>query len=216
MHLIIMGAPGSGKGTCALDLKKIYDIPHISTGDMFRKAIKEQTELGKLADSYISQGKLVPDEVTNRLVKERLQEDDCKKGFLFDGYPRTINQAKEFNKILKELNIELDAAINLEIEDEEIIKRLINRRMCSKCNTGYNILTNKPKIDGICDKCGGTLYTRDDDNETTVRSRLAVYEEQTKPLVKYYEDQNKIVHVNSNQAIDDVVKSIVSALEEKC
>ena len=138
MHLIIMGAPGSGKGTCAMDLKKIYDIPHISTGDMFRKAIKEQTELGKLADSYISQGKLVPDEVTNRLVKERLQEDDCKKGFLFDGYPRTINQAKEFNKILKELNIELDAAINLEIEDEEIIKRLINRRMCSKCNTGYH------------------------------------------------------------------------------
>lgn len=216
MHLIIMGAPGSGKGTCAVDLKEIYAIPHISTGDMFRKAIQEKSELGLLAQSFIDKGHLVPDEVTNRLVKQRIQENDCQKGFLLDGYPRTIEQACEFDKILSELGIKLDATINLEIADDEIIKRIVNRRMCSKCGLGYNILTNPSKIEGICNVCGSKLYTRADDNEETVRNRLTVYEEQTKPLVKYYEMQHKVVHINSNQKIDKVVSDIVAALEEQC
>lgn len=215
MHLIIMGAPGSGKGTCAMELKNIYSIPHISTGDMFRKAISEKTKLGLLAQSYIDKGQLVPDEVTNGLVKERLQEPDAVKGFLLDGYPRTLDQAKEFTKILNDLNINLDAAINLEIESSEIVKRVVNRRMC-KCGATYNIITNPPKVEGICDVCGQPLYTRKDDNEETILSRLSVYEEQTKPLIDYYKALDKVVSVSSNQSIDNVVKDITNSLENKC
>lgn len=215
MHLIIMGAPGSGKGTCAMDLKQIYCIPHISTGDMFRKAIKEQTELGKLAKSYIDKGALVPDEVTNGLVKERLACDDCKKGFLLDGYPRTKEQAIRFTEILKELNMKLDACINLNIPQEEIVKRVVNRRMC-KCGATYNIISNPPKVEGICDICGSKLYTRDDDNEETIVKRFQVYEENTKPLIDYYKDMDLVVDVDSNQPIDKVVKDITIALGSKC
>lgn len=216
MHLIIMGAPGSGKGTVAAEIKNVLNIPHISTGDMFRKAIKEQTELGKLAKSYMDAGKFVPDSVTNGLVKERLSEEDCKKGFLLDGFPRNLEQADVFMNILKELNIELDAAITLNIDNEIIVERLVNRRMCSSCGAGYNTKTNPSKVEGICDVCGAPLYTRSDDNEETVRARLNVYEEQTKPLVEYFTKLNKVVNINSNQAIDKVVNDTVKALEGKC
>ena len=216
MHLIIMGAPGSGKGTCANLLKSEFAIPHISTGDMFRKAISEGTELGKLAQSLIDKGNFVPDEVTNELVKQRLSEEDCKNGFLLDGYPRNIEQAKVFTEILKELNIKLDAVINLDIDESEIISRIVNRRMCSKCGAGYNIITQKPKVEGICDECGGALYTRADDNEETVKIRLTVYNEQTKPLVEYYEALDKLLNINSNQSIEKVVEDIVKAVEDKC
>lgn len=216
MHLIIMGAPGSGKGTCCVDLKQILQVPHISTGDMFRKAIKDGTPLGKLAKSLIDDGKFVPDEVTNGLVKERLKEDDCKNGFILDGYPRNLAQAIEFDKILKELNIKLDAAINLDIDNELIVQRIINRRLCSKCGAGYNLISLKPKQEGICDLCGSVLYTRADDNEETVRTRLQVYEEQTKPLVEYFEKQGKLLHINATGSPEEVLKEVVKTLEAKC
>ena len=216
MHLIIMGAPGSGKGTYAKMLKDIFAVPHISTGEMFRKAISDGTELGKLAQSLIDKGNFVPDEITNELVKQRLQLDDCKNGFLLDGFPRNLNQAKAFTEILKELNIELDAVINLNVTDEEIIKRIVNRRLCSKCGAGYNTLTLPPKQDGICDLCNSPLYTRADDNEETVKVRLTVYNEQTKPLVEYYEALDKIVNINSDQPIENAIKDIVKAVEDKC
>lgn len=216
MHLIIMGAPGSGKGTYAKVLKGIFAVPHISTGEMFRKAISEGTELGKLAQSLIDKGNFVPDEITNELVKQRLSERDCKNGFLLDGYPRNIAQAKAFTEILNELNISLDAVINLNVTDEEIIKRIVNRRLCSKCGAGFNTITMPPKKEGICDLCGSPLYTRADDNEETVKVRLQVYNEQTKPLVEYYEALNKLLDINSNQPIDDAIKDIVKAVEDKC
>ena len=216
MHLIIMGAPGSGKGTYAKVLKDIFAVPHISTGEMFRKAIKEGSELGKLAQSLIDKGNFVPDDITNKLVKQRLAEEDCKNGFLLDGYPRNLDQAKAFTEILKELNIELDAVINLNVDDDEIVKRIVNRRLCSNCGQGYNILTIPPKVEGICDLCNSPLYTRADDNEETVKTRLAVYNDQTKPLVEYYEALNKILQINSNQEIDLAIKDIVKAVEDKC
>lgn len=216
MHLVLMGAPGSGKGTYAKMLKDIFAVPHISTGEMFRKAIQDGTELGKLAQSLIDKGNFVPDEITNELVKQRIAEEDCKNGFLLDGYPRNLNQAHAFTEILKELNIDLDAVINLDVADEEIIKRIVNRRMCSKCGAGYNTLTMPPKVEGICDACNSPLYTRADDNEETVKVRLSVYNEQTKPLVEYYEALNKIININSNQSIEKVVNEIVKAVEDKC
>lgn len=216
MHLIIMGAPGSGKGTYAKVLKDIFAVPHISTGEMFRKAIKEGSELGKLAQSLIDKGNFVPDDITNKLVKQRLAEEDCKNGFLLDGYPRNLDQAKAFTEILKELNIELDAVINLNVDDDEIVKRIVNRRLCSNCGQGYNILTIPPKVEGICDLCHSPLYTRADDNEETVKTRLAVYNDQTKPLVEYYEALNKILQINSNQEIDLAINDIVKAVEDKC
>jgi adenylate kinase len=211
-----MGAPGSGKGTYAKMLKDIFAVPHISTGEMFRKAIKEGSELGKLAQSLIDKGNFVPDDITNKLVKQRLAEEDCKKGFLLDGYPRNLDQAKAFTEILKELNIDLDAVINLNVEDDEIVKRIVNRRLCSNCGQGYNIITIPPKVEGVCDLCNSPLYTRADDNEETVKIRLTVYNNQTKPLVEYYEALNKIVHINSNQEIELVIKEIVKAVEDKC
>ena len=216
MHLIIMGAPGSGKGTYAKVLKDIFAVPHISTGEMFRKAIKEGSELGKLAQSLIDKGNFVPDDITNKLVKQRLAEEDCKNGSLLDGYPRNLDQAKAFTEILKELNIDLDAVINLNVEDDEIVKRIVNRRLCSNCGQGYNIITLPPKVEGVCDLCNSPLYTRADDNEETVKIRLTVYNNQTKPLVEYYEALNKIVNINSNQEIELVIKEIVKAVEDKC
>ena len=216
MHLVLMGAPGSGKGTYAKMLKDIFAVPHISTGEMFRKAIQDGTELGKLAQSLIDKGNFVPDEITNELVKQRIAEEDCKNGFLLDGYPRNLNQAYAITEILKELNIDLDAVINLDVAEEEIIKRIVNRRMCSKCGAGYNTVTMPPKVEGICDVCNSPLYTRADDNEETVKVRLSVYNEQTKPLVEYYEALNKIININSNQSIEKAVNEIVKAVEDKC
>ena len=216
MHLVLMGAPGSGKGTYAKMLKDIFAVPHISTVEMFRKAIQDGTELGKLAQSLIDKGNFVPDEITNELVKQRIAEEDCKNGFLLDGYPRNLNQAYAFTEILKELNIDLDAVINLDVAEEEIIKRIVNRRMCSKCGAGYNTVTMPPKVEGICDVCNSPLYTRADDNEETVKVRLSVYNEQTKPLVEYYEALNKIININSNQSIEKAVNEIVKAVEDKC
>ena len=208
MHLLIMGAPGSGKGTCAVELKEFYSIPHISTGEMFRKAIQEKTPIGVIAQQLIEDGHFVPDDITNQIVKERLSLDDCKKGFLLDGYPRNLQQAHALSEILNELNIKLDAAINLEIEDQVVFDRIVNRRLCSKCGKGYNLISIPPKKEGICDDCNSPLYQRKDDNYETIKERLAVYSEQTKPILAHYEKLGILVSVNSDQPIDKVVSDI--------
>lgn len=215
MHLILMGAPGSGKGTYAAVLKEYYHVPHISTGEIFREAIAEKTPMGLVAKTYIDKGNLVPDEITNEIVKERIKRPDCSNGFLLDGYPRTINQAEVFTKILAELNINLDAAVNLDIDYDIVIERIINRRNCPKCGKGYNTITCPPKKEGICDVCGSNLITRKDDNKETVLSRLEVYDNQTKPLVEYYRKLGKLVSINSNDTIENVVNKIITTLEEK-
>lgn len=214
MRLILMGAPGSGKGTYAEVLEKHFRIPHISTGAIIRNAIANKTPMGLIAKTYIDKGNLVPDDIANEIVKERLKEKDCENGFMLDGYPRTLQQGENLAKTLSELGVELDAAINLEIDENLVLNRIINRRYCPKCGRGYNVISKKPLIDGICDDCKVQLFTRDDDNEETVKSRLVVYNDLTKPLVDYYEKLGKLISINSDQAIDDVIKDIIKALEE--
>ena len=214
MRLLIMGAPGAGKGTYAEGISKYFGIPHISTGDIFRQAMQEETPMGILAKSFIDKGHLVPDDVTNEIVKERIQKADCLDGFLFDGYPRTIKQAEEFDKILKELDIKLDVVVNLLVDEDLIISRIINRRLCPNCGKGYNIVTLKPKKDGVCDDCCVELYQRKDDNVETVKSRLSVYNEQTKPLIQYYSKQNIILNINGEGDAKAVTNEIIAAVEE--
>lgn len=213
MHLILMGAPGSGKGSYAAVLKEHYRVPHISTGEIFRDAIEKKTPMGLIAKTYIDKGNLVPDDITNEIVKERLKQKDCDNGFLLDGYPRTIAQAESLTKILDELGIVLDAAVNLEVDDDLIVKRIVNRRSCPKCGKGYNLITYPPKNEGLCDVCNTPLFTRKDDNEETVISRLDVYNKQTRPLVDYYNKLGKLVSIDSNGTIEDTVKDIIKTLE---
>ncbi len=213
MHLILMGAPGSGKGSYAAVLKEHYRVPHISTGEIFRDAIEKKTPMGLIAKTYIDKGNLVPDDITNEIVKERLQQKDCENGFLLDGYPRTIAQAESLTEILDELGITLDAAINLEVDDDLIVRRIVNRRSCPKCGKGYNLITYPPKKEGVCDICNTPLFTRKDDNEETVMSRLDVYNKQTRPLVDYYDKLGKLVSIDSNGTIEDTVNDIIKTLE---
>jgi adenylate kinase len=210
-----MGAPGTGKGTYAEGIEKHFGIPHISTGEIFREAISQQTPLGVLAQSYIDDGHLVPDDVTVQIVKERIQQPDCQNGFVLDGFPRTLNQAEIFTQILNELNIQLDLVINLLADEELIIRRITNRRLCSKCGKGYNLITIPPKKPGICDDCGGALYQRKDDSEEVIRERLEVYQKQTKPLIDYYEAQGNIIHMNGAGEIDEVTNVIIAMLEAR-
>lgn len=216
MIIIMLGAPGTGKGTVATILQDKLNIKQVSTGDIFRKEIKEQTELGKLADSYISKGQLVPDDVTVNIVKERLEQDDVKNGIILDGFPRTIVQAQELDKILEKENKKVDLVINLTTPDEEIIERIVNRRVCSnpECKTIYNTLLNPPKIEGICDKCGSKLITRDDDNEETVKRRLKNYFELTSPLIEYYEKQGNIYTALVSRTINKLGKDVAEEIIE--
>lgn len=216
MIIIMLGAPGTGKGTVATILQDKLNIKQVSTGDIFRKEIKEQTELGKLADSYISKGQLVPDDVTVNIVKERLEQDDVKNGIILDGFPRTIVQAQELDKILEKDNKKVDLVINLTTPDEEIIERIVNRRVCSnpECKTIYNTLLNPPKIEGICDKCGSKLITRDDDNEETVKRRLKNYFELTSPLIEYYEKQGNIYTALVSKTINKLGKDVAEEIIE--
>ena len=206
MIIIMLGAPGTGKGTVASILSEKLNIPQVSTGDIFRKNIAEQTELGKLADSYISKGNLVPDDVTIKIVEDRLKQDDVKEGIILDGFPRTIKQAEELDKILEKENKKVDMVINLTTPKEEIIERIVNRRVCSnqECKTVYNIVLNPPKVEGICDKCCSKLLQRKDDNVETVESRIDTYLKNTSPLVEYYTKQNKI----STQLVSKTVNKL--------
>ncbi len=191
MIIIMLGAPATGKGTVASILSESFSIPQISTGDMFREQIKQGTELGKLADSYMSKGNLVPDEVTIKIIEERLQQNDTKNGAILDGFPRTIKQAEELDKILTSHNKQVDLVIDLVSSEEEIIERMANRRVCSNqnCKAVFNTVLNPPKQEGICDKCGSDLIKRKDDNVETIKNRLSTYEQNTSPLVDYYKQK---------------------------
>ena len=215
MVVIMLGAPGTGKGTVASILKDELQIPQVSTGDIFRKNMKEGTELGKLAESYISKGNLVPDEVTNGIVESRLDDSDVQNGIILDGYPRTVNQAEELDKMLEKRGKKVDLVINLTTPEEEIIERIVNRRVCSNhdCKTIYNLVLHPPIKEGICDKCGHEIIQRKDDTIETVKSRLDNYFIQTSPLVDYYEKTGKlysaVVSKSINKLGKDVAKDIV-------
>ena len=185
-NIILMGPPGAGKGTLAKQLMSAYDLVHISTGDMFREAIKAGTDLGKLAKSFIDKGDLVPDEVTIGIVRERLSQDDCEKGFLLDGFPRTLPQAEALKKMSKEINRPIEVVINLDCDKQELIKRISGRRVCKTCGAPYHVVNMKPKVEGVCDICGGPLYQRADDNEEALKVRLEHYVQDTKPLLDFY------------------------------
>ncbi|MCH1576896.1 adenylate kinase [Staphylococcus epidermidis] len=213
MNIILMGLPGAGKGTQASEIVKKFPIPHISTGDMFRKAIKDETDLGKEAKSYMDRGELVPDEVTVGIVKERISEDDAKKGFLLDGFPRTIDQAESLNQIMSELDREIDAVINIEVPEEELMNRLTGRRICEKCGTTYHLVFNPPKVDGICDIDGGKLYQREDDNPETVSNRLSVNVKQSKPILEYYKNKGVLKNIDGSKDIDEVTNDVIDILD---
>ena len=212
MQLILMGAPGAGKGTQAAELVKKYGIPQISTGDMFRAAVKEGTELGKKAEACMKSGALVPDEVTIGIVKERLSKEDCAKGFILDGFPRTVEQADALEKILSELGKNLTAVLNIHVPFEDLIERAVGRRICKGCGATYHVKFNPTKKENICDECGGELYQRADDNEETMKNRLSVYEKSTRPLIEYYKKAGKYTEIDGRQAIGKVTEELVKVL----
>ena len=212
MNILFMGPPGAGKGTQAERIVNKYNIPHISTGDMFRAAIAEETELGIIAKQIVEQGGLVPDDVTIGIVKERLSEADCKRGFLLDGFPRNVEQAKSLDDIMFSMNRVIDYVINIDVNMEQLKARLIGRRMCKSCGMSYHVDFNPPKLVGICDKCGGELYQREDDNESKVATRLSVYMKQTRPLLDYYEASRKLVTIDGCDDIDVVFSNIQAIL----
>ena len=215
LRAVLLGPPGAGKGTQAVRLVEKYEIPHISTGDIFRKNIKEGTELGKKAQEYMHAGALVPDELVVDLVKDRLQQDDCKNGFLLDGFPRTIFQAEKLDEFLSESNLKMDIVINLKVEKEALIKRLTGRRVCKDCGASYHIVNIPPKKEGVCDICGGELIQRKDDNIETVENRINVYEEQTAPLIGYYKEAGSLVDFDGEASLDEVFDAIVQAIGEQ-
>lgn len=203
-----MGLPGAGKGTQAEKIVEKYQIPHISTGDMFRQAIKEGTELGLKAKSFMDQGELVPDEVTIGIVRERLSKDDCKKGFLLDGFPRTVAQAEALESILSDLNKKIDYVINIQVDTNILMDRLTGRRICKSCGATYHLVFNPPKVEGVCDKCGGELYQRHDDTAETVQNRLEVNMKQTQPLIDFYSAKGYLRNINGVQDINKVFEDI--------
>ena len=215
LRAVLLGPPGAGKGTQAVRLVEKYEIPHISTGDIFRKNIKEGTELGKKAQEYMNAGALVPDELVVDLVKDRLQQDDCKNGFLLDGFPRTIFQAEKLDEFLSESNLKMDIVINLKVEKEALIKRLTGRRVCKDCGASYHIVNIPPKKEGVCDICGGELIQRKDDNIETVENRINVYEEQTAPLIGSYKEAGSLVDFDGEASLDEVFDAIVQAIGEQ-
>ncbi|OGW14994.1 MAG: adenylate kinase [Nitrospinae bacterium RIFCSPLOWO2_12_FULL_45_22] len=214
MRLILFGPPGAGKGTQAKLLGQRYGIPQVSTGDILREAIKKGTPLGLEAKGYMDRGALVPDRVVIGIIEERLQDRDCAKGFILDGFPRTIAQAEALSLALKRLRRDLDCVININIDHEELWKRLTGRRVCCKCGEEFNIYYKKPSQDNICDKCGSGLIQRDDDQEATIENRLRVYKEQTEPLLGYYQKENKLKTAAGQGDIPSVSQKIYQILEE--
>ena len=214
MKIIMLGAPGAGKGTQAKKIAEKYGIPHISTGDIFRANIRNQTELGMKAKSYMDQGMLVPDELTLELIMDRFTNDDCKNGYVLDGFPRTIPQAEALTKALSDKQDAVDYAINVDVPDEAIVSRMSGRRACLACGGTYHIKFNPTKVEGICDACGGELVLRNDDKPETVQKRLDVYHEQTQPLIDYYQTQNILKEVDGTLPLEDVFQAIIAILED--
>jgi len=212
MKLILLGPPGAGKGTQAKFLTERFDIPQISTGDILRAAVKEGTPLGIKAKEYMDSGALVPDEVVVGIVQDRLREDDCAKGFILDGFPRTVPQADALQQSLKELEKDLDAVISLEVDTEALVERLTGRRTCRECTRGYHVKFDPPATEGTCE-CGGELYQRDDDQEATIRNRLQVYNDQTSPLIDYYSEVGLLFMVDGMETIDSVQSEILNILQ---
>jgi len=208
MYIIILGAPGAGKGTQAEILSREMNLPRIASGDLFRQALEKKSELGLLAKSYMEEGRLVPDEIAIRMVLERISLPDCVSGCLFDGFPRTLEQAEVLDKALAEQGKSIAKAIYIQVTKEEFLKRLSGRWLCRNCQTPYHLLTSPPKIQGKCDKCGAELYQRPDDNEETVRERLEVFFAQTAPILDYYRKQNKLIEVNGNLGIQEVAREV--------
>lgn len=213
MRLVLLGPPGAGKGTQAMNLVDQYDLVHVSTGDLFRANIKNETELGKQVQSYLSSGKLVPDELTIALVWDRLDQDDTQKGFLLDGFPRTIAQAEALDQGLEERGMKIDAAVCIDVPSPVLVERLAGRRICPECGASYHIKDNPPKKEGICDRCGAALEQRKDDTEETVKDRIDVYHKNTEPLIDFYQKQGKLMKVNGNQGVDQVSQEIYRSLD---
>lgn len=214
MKIIMLGAPGAGKGTQAKMIADKYQIPHISTGDIFRANIKNGTELGKKAKTYMDQGLLVPDELVVDLVVDRVQQEDCEKGYVLDGFPRTIPQAESLDAALEKLEESIDYAINVEVPDENIVRRMSGRRACVQCGATYHIVHIPTKVEGICDRCGSELILRDDDKPETVEKRLKVYHEQTQPLIDYYATKGNLVEVDGTKDMNEVFSDIVDILSK--
>lgn len=214
LYLLLMGPPGAGKGTQAERIVEKYHIKHISTGDMFRAAVKLGTELGKEAKKYMDAGQLVPDELTIAIVREYLSKPENKNGFMLDGFPRTLEQAKALDQIVASLDVKLSGVINISVPDSELVGRAVGRRICKNCGATYHIKFNPPKVEGVCDKCGGSLYHRDDDKEETVKKRLEVYHKETSQSIEYYQKQGIYHLIDGNQAIDKVFADIEKCLKD--
>jgi len=212
MRLVLVGPPGAGKGTQAVFLAAHYSIPHISTGDIFRANIKNETELGKLAKSYTDAGNLVPDSVTNEMVRDRLTWDDAQNGFLLDGFPRNVAQAEYLRAILAEKSTPLDAALEFSLDNSEIVRRLAGRRTCRGCSASFHIEFEKPAVDGICDKCGGELYQRPDDSEEVIANRLAVYADQTAPIISFYRNEGLLITIPALGEVSEISTRAIAAL----
>jgi adenylate kinase len=212
MRLILVGPPGAGKGTQAVHLAAHYGIPHISTGDIFRHNMKNETELGLLAKSYVDRGELVPDSVTNEMLKDRLTHDDAKAGFLLDGFPRNVLQAEVLRAVLAEARTPLDAVLELALDDAEIIARLSGRRTCRNCSASFHVIYEKPAVDGVCDKCQGELYQREDDSEAVITRRLEVYAEQTKPIIAFYRTEGLLITIPAVGEVSEITDRAIAAL----
>ncbi len=212
MRVVFLGPPGAGKGTQAARLAERMGLPHIATGDIFRQAIKNETNLGREIRKYLDSGKLVPDEVTVAVVRERLEQEDCSRGFVLDGFPRTFGQATALDSVLSDMGISIDVAISLSVRDEEIMRRLGGRRVCTGCGATYHITANPSREEGRCDLCGSELHQRQDDREETILERLAVYRQQTAPLLDYYRGQGKLLEINGEQNLDSVTQDIAAAV----
>lgn len=214
MRIVLVGPPGAGKGTQAAFLAKNLSIPHISTGDLFRANISQQTELGKLAKSYMDAGNLVPDEVTIGMAKDRMEKPDAEGGFLLDGFPRNVSQAEALDEMLQSESMKLDAVLDLEVPEEEVVKRIAGRRICRKDSSHvFHVTYSQPKKEGVCDACGGELYQRDDDSEETVRTRLEVYHTQTEPIIDYYKAQGLVVTISALGKVEEVTARAMEALQ---
>ncbi len=212
MRLILVGPPGAGKGTQAVHLAAHFNIPHISTGDIFRANLKSGSELGLLARSYMDKGDLVPDSVTNEMVKDRLNQEDVANGFLLDGYPRNVLQAEVLRAILAEKQTPLDAVLELSIGDAEIISRISGRRTCRNCGTSFHVINEKPTVEGVCNKCGGELYQREDDKEDVVKRRLEVYAEQTRPIIAFYRGEGLLISIRAMGDVFEISQRSIAAL----